>query len=58
MSKFYHFTLIYYCISYTEDKKQFELISGSTLISIYLSISDFIISFIKNSYDENSINAL
>ena len=58
MSKFYHFTLIYYCISYTEDKKQFELISGSTLISIYLSISDLIISSIKNLCDENSINAL
>ena len=58
MTKFYHFTLIYYCISYTEDKKQFELISGSTLISIYLSISDLIISLIKNSCDGNSINAL
>ena len=58
MSKFYHFTLIYFCISYSEDKKKFELISGSTLITIYLSIWEFIISFIKNLCDENSINAL
>ena len=58
MSKFYHFTLIYFCISYSEDKKKFELISGSTLITIYLSIWEFIISFIKNLCDENSINSL
>ncbi len=56
MNKFYYFTLIYYCISYTEDKKQFELISGSTLISIYLSISDLIVSLIVFSLHEFLIN--
>ena len=58
MGKFYHFTLNYYCISYSEDNKKFELISGSTLISFYLLIWEFIISLIKSSCDEKSINAL
>ena len=47
MNKFFYFTLTYYCISYSEEKKQFELISGSTLISIYLVLWDTIISFIR-----------
>ena len=48
MNKFYYFTLIYYCISYSEKKKQFELISGSTLISIYLFIWETIASLIRD----------
>ena len=49
MNKFFYFTLIYYCISYSESKKKFELISGSTLISIYLLIWDTIVSLIRNT---------
>ena len=48
MNKFYYFTLIYFCISFSESKKKFELISGSTLISIYLFIWNFIISLIRD----------
>ena len=49
MNKFYYFTLIFYCISYSEEKRKFELISSSTLISIYLFIINSIISLIRNS---------
>ena len=51
MNKFYYFTLIYYCISYSEKKKQFDLISGSTLISLYLFIWKTIVSLIIDSID-------
>ena len=55
MNKFYYFTLIYFCISFSESKKKFELISGSTLISIYLLIWNFIISLFR---DLSSLNEL
>ena len=55
MNKFYYFTLIYFCISFSESKKKFELISGSTLISIYLFIWNLIISLIR---DLSSLNRL
>ena len=48
MNKFYYFTLTYYCLFVSEDKKGFELISGSTLISIYISIWSFIVSIVQN----------
>ena len=48
MNKFYYFTLIYFCVSFSESKKKFDLISGSTLISIYLLLWDFIISLIRD----------
>ena len=48
INKFYHFTLIYYCISYSEAKKQYDLISGSTLISFYLFVWETIISLIRD----------
>ena len=48
MNKFYYFTLIYFCVSFSESKKKFELISGSTLISVYLLIWNFIISLIRD----------
>ena len=38
MNKFYYFTFIYYCIKVTEVIKGFDLMSGSTLISIYLLV--------------------
>ena len=46
MNKFYYFTLTYFCISYAQENKQLDVISGDTLISIYLLIWDIIISFI------------
>lgn len=55
MNKFYYFTLIYFRISFSESKKKFDLISGSTLISIYLFIWDFIISLIRDSSDLNKL---
>ena len=48
MNKFYYFTLTYYCLSYSEKKKKFELLSGSTLISIYLFIWETIASLIRD----------
>ena len=49
MNKLFYLTLNYYCTYKTEEKKNqdFEIISGSTLISIYLSIFNLIISLIK-----------
>jgi len=38
MNKFYYFTFIYYNLSISEDKKGLDLMSGATLISIYLLI--------------------
>ena len=49
MNKFYYFTLIFYCISYSEENKKFELISGSTLISLYLLVWDTVVSLIRQS---------
>ena len=49
MNKYYYFTLVFHCISYSEEKRKFELISSSTLISIYISIMNFIISLIRNN---------
>jgi len=49
LNKLFYLTLNYYCTYQTEEKKNqdFELISGSTLISIYLSIFNLIIYFIQ-----------
>ena len=58
MNKFYYFTLTYYCISYSEDKKGFELISGSTLISIYIMIWELILNFIREFFDRDNIKIL
>ena len=55
MNKFYYFTLIYYCISYSEQKKKFSLISGSTLISVYLLILETITSSIRDSSSLRSL---
>jgi len=48
MNKFFYFTLVFFCVSFSEEKKKFEIISGSTLISIYLTIWNLIISLIRN----------
>ena len=55
MNKFYHFTLIYFCISFSEEKQKFDLISGASLISVYLLIWDFIISLIRNASSLNTL---
>ena len=49
MNKFYYFTLMFYCLSYSEEKRKFELISSSTLISVYIFIINSIISLIRDS---------
>ena len=57
MNKFYYFTLNYYCIYTFEDSKKFEIISGSSLISIYITIWNLILTLIKSSIpDENENN--
>ena len=57
MNKFYYFTLNYYCIYTSEDIKKFDIIPGSSLISIYISIWDFILSLIKSNIpDEYGTN--
>ena len=48
MSKFYFFTFTHYCTIYTDEADGIELISCSTLISIYLSIWDSAIGFITD----------
>ena len=58
MNKFYYFTLNYYCTSTSEDNKQFEFISSSTLISLYIGIWDivlFLIKFIISTFMENNL---
>ena len=55
MNKFYHFSLIFFCVSYSEQIKTFELIPGSTLISIYLFIWDIIISLIRENSSFKSL---
>ena len=47
MNKFYHFLLVYFCISYSEENKKLELITGSTLISLYLSLWDLILYLLR-----------
>jgi len=49
MNKFYYLTLNYYCTYTCEEKKlkEFEIISASTLISIYMVIWRTIIFFIQ-----------
>ena len=47
MNKFYYLTLNYYCLYLSEALKGFELISGSTLISIYIMVWNVIIEAIK-----------
>jgi len=55
MSKFYFFTFTHYCTIYTDEADGIELISCSTLISIYLSIWDFFIGFLV---DKASVKVL
>ena len=55
MNKFNYFTLVFYCINYSEEKRKFELISSSTLITVYISIINFIISLIRNNISPKSL---
>ena len=55
MNKFYYFTLNYYCIYTGEKEKKFEILSVSTLVSVYINIWKFILTLIKAYIpDENS----
>ena len=47
MNKFFYFTFSYYCIKTGEIEKGFDLVSGSTLISIYISIWNIILLIIN-----------
>ena len=59
LNKFYYLTLNYYCSYASEEKKkkEFETISASTLISIYIGVWSFIIHFIQSIVpdDKNKI---
>ena len=46
MNKFYYFSLNYFCVSYENKEKKFDIVSGDTLISVYLFIWDIIISYL------------
>ena len=51
MNKFYYFILTYYSLSYSESKKGSELISASTLVSIYLLLwNSFFDILVENCY--------
>ena len=51
MVKYYYFTLINYSLSYSNDRIGLELISGATLISIYIYILDLIFKLCINNLD-------
>ena len=64
MNKFYYFTLTYYSIFTGEKEKNFEMLSVSTLISMYVAIYNVALSLIKafipdekssNNFDYNNI---
>ena len=46
LNRFYYFALNYFCIRISEKEKGFELISGSTLISLYIFMWEIIVKFI------------
>ena len=56
MNKFFYFTLNYYCLYTAEKDKKFEIISGSSLISIYISIWNLILALIKTSIPDEKIS--
>ena len=47
-NKFFYFTFNYNYISICDDNKNLELLSGTLIISIYLAIGNFIISYIMD----------
>ena len=47
MNRFFVFTFTHHCSVYMDSDDTFDLISCSTLLSIYLSIIDYILEFIK-----------
>jgi len=55
MPKFYLFTINYYCLCYSEKRKKFELISGTSLISIYVVLFHNFYNFIKNIETEEEL---
>ena len=53
INKFYLLTFNYYCAYISEETKNDELISNSTLISLYMGIWDLIIYIIKAIFSGN-----
>ena len=53
MNKFFYFTFTYYCIKIAEEEKGFDLVSGSTLISLYLSIWNVFFQYVLNLLPDN-----
>lgn len=58
ITKFYYFTLNYYCLCYSKIQKGNEILSGSLIISIYLSIIDFIYKFARDYDDISKIDSI
>ena len=56
MNKFFYFKLNYYYLYTAEKDKKFEIISGSSLISIYISIWNLILALIKASIPDEKIS--
>ena len=53
MNKFYFFTFTYYCLKTAEKTKGIDLVSGSTLITIYISIWNLITGVISNLFSNH-----
>ena len=55
MNKFYYFTLNYYCVYTAEENKKFELISASSLISIYIALWNLVLIIIKSVIPDEDV---
>lgn len=55
MNNFFYFTFTYYCVKIAEEKKGFELVSGSTLITIYILIWGMIFGTLRDYIPNNLI---
>ena len=53
MNKFYYFTFAYHCAVYTDVEGGIDLISSSTLLSIYLSIWGLFFDFLMDKFSIN-----
>ena len=54
LNKLYHCTLIHFCLNISEKINRYDLISTSTLVSIYIFLWNFIYQYIKGYFDFNS----
>ena len=55
MNNFFYFTFTYYCVKIAEEKKGFELVSGSTLITTYILIWGMIFGTLRDYIPNNLI---